>query len=59
MMTSDISFPHCLKETRGKKVGGGPAGDPAEALGSERGWQRCLEGLLAAIAMVARLPKAG
>ena len=58
MMTSDI-FPHCLEETQGKKVGGGPAGDPAEAVGSERGRQHCPEGLLAAITMVARLPKAG
>lgn len=55
----DICFPLCLEEIWGRKVGEGPAGDPAEAVGSKRDCQHCPEGLLAAIAMVAWLPRAG
>lgn len=48
-----------LKETWGRKFGERPAGDPAEVVGSERGWQHFPEGLLAAITMMAWLPRAG
>lgn len=55
----DICFPLHHKEIWGRKVGKQPAGDPSGAVGPERGWQHCPEGLLAAITMVARLPMAG
>lgn len=44
MVTSVFPF----EEIQGRKFGERPAGDPAEAVGSERGWQHCPAGLLAA-----------